>query len=746
MLTRLHKILARAGVAALRPAEDLILEGRVTVNGKVVRELGARADAETDVIAVDGNIIEVPAEAEPHRYLMLHKPAGVISTAHDTHDRPTVVQLVPGDVRVFPVGRLDADSEGLMLLTDDGDLAYRLTHPRFEVDKEYRVLVNRTPDVAELRRWRSGVELPDGYVTGRAWVEVLERGYEGSMLRVVMHEGHKRQIREIARVLDLEVLRLIRVREGPLQLGDLPAGSWRELTQAEVEALRVHTQHIPPRIADEEREHRMADEEQEPRRRIRVIRGPRRTARGPFEQEPGDPAALDARAGSGDWPDDEAGGPPSAPRSAESAPRGERAERGNELPPADRLPRGRFGRGAESGGEYRPDTGNRRPSGGRDDWGGGDRGRDRGGNEGPRRGPPPDRGFGRGSAPSGPRGETRGPGGDRRGAGGGPQDRGFGGDRGGPRDRGFGRDRGGYRDAPNRDQGGFRGREESGPRRPGPGMNRYSGDRDRAGGQGGRGGPPGRGYGGGQGSGGGRSYRDDDRGRRFDDDPNSRGNYRDDRGSGDAERRPGGGFGRGGGNQNRGYGPGAPRGSGGPGGNRDARRQGPDSREGGIRGGLGGGRSGGSGPRRDPREGGLRGGLGGGRSSGSGPRPGSPRRDWGNEGGGFRPGRPQEGGPRRGSDRDRGFGGGASGPNRGRPPGRSSGPGDRGGPSGNRGFGDRGGNSGFGGRGGPSGSRGFGDRSGPSGNRGFGSRGPRPEGGADRPPRGDRPPRDDNDE
>ena len=204
MLDRLHKILARAGIAALRPAEDMILQGRVSVNGRIVRELGARADPETDVIAVDGNMVHVPAPTEAYRYLLLHKSVGVISTAHDTHARPTVLDMVPKDVRVFPVGRLDADSEGLMLLTDDGDLAYRLTHPRFGVEKEYRVLVDRTPGVAEVRRWRSGVDFGDGEITAPAWVEVLERSAEGTWLRVVMREGRKRQIREVARLLGIQ--------------------------------------------------------------------------------------------------------------------------------------------------------------------------------------------------------------------------------------------------------------------------------------------------------------------------------------------------------------------------------------------------------------------------------------------------------------------------------------------------------------------------------------------------------------
>lgn len=260
MLERLHKVLARAGVAALRPAEDMIMAGRVMVNGRVVRELGARVDADTDTIAVDGKIIEVPPPSAPHRYVMLNKPVSVISTARDTHGRPTVVGLVPSDVRLFPVGRLDADSEGLILLTDDGDLAYRLTHPRFEVEKEYRVLLERTPTIEDLRRWRTGVELEDE-PTLPAWVEVLERTAEGSWVRIVMREGRKRQIREIAHVLGYKVLRLMRVREGPVALGDLQPGQWRDLTPAEVRALQRQTRHIPSREAEQAVKHQDGDRE-----------------------------------------------------------------------------------------------------------------------------------------------------------------------------------------------------------------------------------------------------------------------------------------------------------------------------------------------------------------------------------------------------------------------------------------------------------------------------------------------------
>ncbi len=274
MLERLHKVLARAGVASLRAAEDLILEGRVTVNGRVVRELGARVDPDTDAIAVDGQLVEPRQPEDPYVYYLLHKPAGVISTAQDTHGRPIVTGLVPSNERLYPVGRLDADSEGLILLTNDGDLAYRLTHPRFEVEKEYRVLLDRAPTIDDLRRWREGVELEDG-LTLPAWVEVLERTGDGAWVRIVMREGRKRQIRNVARLLGYEVRRLIRVREGPLALGDLPAGQWRALTPDEVAALREHTRHVPSRAEDEAREARSMNRD-DSKRRLRVIKGPQR--------------------------------------------------------------------------------------------------------------------------------------------------------------------------------------------------------------------------------------------------------------------------------------------------------------------------------------------------------------------------------------------------------------------------------------------------------------------------------------
>ncbi len=233
---RLHKVLARAGVASRRDCEALIVAGRVQVNGEVVDQLGTCVDAMRDRVLVDG----VPIQPQAERvYIMLHKPPGVVSTTEDPQRRTTIIDLINIETRVFPVGRLDADSEGLLLLTNDGDLTYHMTHPQFEVEKEYRVLLDRKPDAVALRRWRRGVLLY-GRPTASARVDVLEEGNEGVWLRVVLHEGRKRQIREVARLLGYEVRRLIRTREGVLRLGNLPSGAWRYLHEDEIEAVRSH--------------------------------------------------------------------------------------------------------------------------------------------------------------------------------------------------------------------------------------------------------------------------------------------------------------------------------------------------------------------------------------------------------------------------------------------------------------------------------------------------------------------------
>ena len=250
---RLQKVLASAGIASRRDCEEFISAGRVSVNGKVVLVPGTRVDPEQDEIVVDGRPI---GQISPRTYVMLNKPAGVVSTADDPQGRPTVVELVDLPQRLFSVGRLDYDSEGLLLMTDDGELTQRLTHPSYQIEKEYRALLDQVPSPDAIREWRSGV-LMDGVPTAPAWVDVLERGEDGVWVRVVLHEGRKRQIREVAKQLGYEVLRLIRVREGPIVLGDLPAGEWRALTDEQVETLWSHvggreseaTCRLRPRVA-----------------------------------------------------------------------------------------------------------------------------------------------------------------------------------------------------------------------------------------------------------------------------------------------------------------------------------------------------------------------------------------------------------------------------------------------------------------------------------------------------------------
>jgi len=231
---RLQRYLARSGVASRRACEQLIVDGRVRVNGSPVRELGTSVDADSDRVEVDRRPVRPTAVLT---YLALNKPIGVVSTASDPEGRRTVVELVDHPSRIFPVGRLDSDSEGLLLLTDDGDLAMRLTHPRYGVEKEYRALVRGSVDSIVLDELSAGLLL-DGRPTAPARFEVAERDAVGTWLRVTIHEGRNRQIRRMTEALGLEVVRLVRVRIGPLRLGRLPTGAWRLLTAAEVDALR----------------------------------------------------------------------------------------------------------------------------------------------------------------------------------------------------------------------------------------------------------------------------------------------------------------------------------------------------------------------------------------------------------------------------------------------------------------------------------------------------------------------------
>ena len=233
-MERLQKLLARAGIASRRAGEQIILSGRVTIDGEVVAQLGVKADPAVQEIAVDGRPLVLP---EATHALMLNKPAGVLSTREDDRGRPSVMDFVAEDLRrlVYPVGRLDKDSTGLILLLNDGALAFRLTHPSYHVPKTYCVLASRPLSAAETRLLSAGVELEDG-MTAPARVEA-EVGHPERLL-IVLYEGRKRQIRRMLQAIGVQTILLQRIAMGPLQLGALPRGAVRELAFQELSALR----------------------------------------------------------------------------------------------------------------------------------------------------------------------------------------------------------------------------------------------------------------------------------------------------------------------------------------------------------------------------------------------------------------------------------------------------------------------------------------------------------------------------
>lgn len=232
---RLQKFLARAGVASRRGSEELMTAGRVAVNGVVVVELGTKVDPAVDTVTVDGRVVTLHSEPA---YLVLNKPAGYVTTMSDPHGRPTVADLVPVPEHpgLFPVGRLDLDTTGLLLFTTDGEVGFSLLHPRFHVSKTYEVLVQGTPDDEALERLRSGVMLDDG-VTAPASVTMTAPG-ETSELEITIREGRKRQVRRMFSAVGHPVIALHRVRFGPVQLGELEPGAFRMLRDEEISALR----------------------------------------------------------------------------------------------------------------------------------------------------------------------------------------------------------------------------------------------------------------------------------------------------------------------------------------------------------------------------------------------------------------------------------------------------------------------------------------------------------------------------
>ena len=222
---RLQKVLAVRGFGSRRVVEDMIEDGRISVNGQVA-VLGRRVDVESDIVEVDGVRVGVAPDLT---YYLLNKPKGVVTTAADTHDREIVTELVPDEPRVYPVGRLDLDTEGLLLITNDGDLTHRLTHPSFGIEKEYLVEVDKSMSRGHLRRLREGVELDDG-LTAPAKAQQIAP----NVIKLTIHEGRNRQIRRMCLALGFTVTRLVRIRIGALADRNMAPGEWRELTLDEI--------------------------------------------------------------------------------------------------------------------------------------------------------------------------------------------------------------------------------------------------------------------------------------------------------------------------------------------------------------------------------------------------------------------------------------------------------------------------------------------------------------------------------
>lgn len=232
---RLQKFMAQCGVASRRKSEEIILEGRVMVNGLIVKKLGTTIDPKKDIVKVDNIKIEMERKKV---YIMLNKPEGYVTTLKDKHSEKIVLDLIEGiEERIFPVGRLDADTSGLLLMTNDGDLAYKLTHPSHEVPKKYIALVKGIPNGKKLDRFRKGLKI-DGRLTAEAYVRVVKRYKDSSVLEIFIHEGRNRQVRKMCEYIRHPVEKLKRVSIGKLNLGDLDIGKWRYLTENEIKYLK----------------------------------------------------------------------------------------------------------------------------------------------------------------------------------------------------------------------------------------------------------------------------------------------------------------------------------------------------------------------------------------------------------------------------------------------------------------------------------------------------------------------------
>lgn len=234
MLMRLQKYLAEAQVASRRKAEEIILQGRVKVNDKTITELGTKIESDRDNITVDGKRVQI---CEKMIYIMLNKPEGCVTTVKDQFDRKSVIDYV-SDVkeRVYPVGRLDYDTSGLLILTNDGDLTYKLTHPKHNIEKTYIADVDREPDSNDMEKFKKGLII-DGRKTAPAEIEIMKRGRLTS-LKIKIHEGRNRQVRKMCAAINCNVVRLKRIAEGNLKLGNLERGKYRYLTDEEIRYLK----------------------------------------------------------------------------------------------------------------------------------------------------------------------------------------------------------------------------------------------------------------------------------------------------------------------------------------------------------------------------------------------------------------------------------------------------------------------------------------------------------------------------
>ncbi|MDD4504002.1 MAG: pseudouridine synthase [Clostridiaceae bacterium] len=235
MAERLQKVMSEFGVASRRKCEEMIAAGKVKVNGRFITEQGCKVDIEKDIIEVDGKILK---SLDDKLYIILNKPVGCITSVKDQFGRPTVLDLLNGiSIRVFPIGRLDYDTEGLILLTNDGDLTYKITHPKHNIDKTYRALVRGEVNQKDVMNFVIGIEIED-YVTAPAKLEIVKYSKGKSIIDITIHEGKNRQVRKMCSAMGHEVIRLKRIRIGEIGLGNLKIGEWRYLSNSEIKYLK----------------------------------------------------------------------------------------------------------------------------------------------------------------------------------------------------------------------------------------------------------------------------------------------------------------------------------------------------------------------------------------------------------------------------------------------------------------------------------------------------------------------------